>query len=65
MCLSLRYNYTHWYILHTGIFDHTDGRLTMEKLLKNPFFTLERLEDGVWAAIVVPGNGAVANASII
>lgn len=37
----------------------------MAKLLGNPFFTIERLEDGVWAAIVIPGSGAVANASII
>ncbi len=31
----------------------------------NPFFHLHTVADGVWAAIVVPGSGALGNASII
>ncbi|WP_379144634.1 MBL fold metallo-hydrolase [Paenibacillus sp. sgz500992] len=31
----------------------------------NPYFTLQQVSEGVWAAIVIPGSGALGNASII
>lgn len=37
----------------------------MDELCKNPYFTLQPVAEGVWAAIAVPGSGALGNAAII
>ncbi|MCR8644426.1 MBL fold metallo-hydrolase [Paenibacillus sp. N1-5-1-14] len=34
-------------------------------MMNNTYFTLEHITDGVWAAIVVPGSGALGNAAIL
>ncbi|WP_151734607.1 HAD hydrolase-like protein [Paenibacillus tengchongensis] len=39
--------------------------LSMESVIPNRFFTLRQAAEGVWAAIVVPGSGALGNAAII
>ncbi|WP_162551303.1 HAD hydrolase-like protein [Paenibacillus tepidiphilus] len=39
--------------------------LSMERVEPNGFFTLRQAAEGVWAAIVIPGSGALGNAAII